>query len=182
MPHSRPRRLDHYRCRLTTLGLAALLLLTGRAAASTTEPSTAAAGMTLRVQQLVDTMRVDMGVTSEVAVELVADNPLKASVQPVKGPERTFRLSIEQGFAERLTDEELRAVIAHELGHVWIYTHHPFLQTEQLANHIALKVVSRDALEKVYGKVFSNAGDAGSLPRLPDPAAIVTVVEPGPQN
>ena len=112
-------------------------------------------------------MREDLGVTLEMSVELVASNPLRASVEPVRGAVKTFRLSIEQAFYDQLTEEELRAVVAHELGHVWIYTHHPFLQTEQQANQIALKLVSRGSIEKVYGKVWA-AGAAASLPRFPD--------------
>ena len=57
-----------------------------------------------------------------------------------------FTLSFEAGFAERLTEDELTAAVAHELGHVWIYTYFPFLQTEQLANEIAMRVVSRESL------------------------------------
>ena len=62
-------------------------------------------------------------------------------------------------------------MIAHELGHVWIYTHHPYLQTEQLANQIALKVVSRESLDSVYGKVWPDAEAKGSLPRFPEERA-----------
>jgi hypothetical protein len=120
-----------------------------------------------RLQIIVDGMREDLGVVHEVSVELVPSNPLRASVGPVKGAAKTFRLSIDQAFYDQLTEEELRAVVAHELGHVWIYTHHPFLQTEQQANQIALKLVSRGSIEKVYGKVWA-AGGAGSLPRFPD--------------
>ncbi|MEO5820990.1 MAG: M48 family metalloprotease [Vicinamibacteraceae bacterium] len=118
-----------------------------------------------------------------VSVELVAANPLKASVEPVNGADRTFRLSIEQGFLDQLTEDELRAVIAHELGHVWIYTHHPYLQTEQLANHIAMQVVSRESLDKVYGKVWADASAAGSLPRFQEErSAAAELGAPRPEN
>ncbi|MCI0721982.1 MAG: hypothetical protein L0338_23875, partial [Acidobacteria bacterium] len=53
---------------------------------------------------------------------------------------------------------ELSASIAHELGHVWIFTHHPYLQTELLANQIALRVVAREDLEKTYEKVWKDKG------------------------
>ena len=110
-------------------------------------------------------------VSHAVSVELVAVNPLRASVEPVKGAAWTFRLSLEQSFLEQLTQVELRAVIAHELGHVWIYTHHPYLQTEQLANQIAMRVVSRESLDSVYGKVWPDAAAQGSLPRFPETRA-----------
>ena len=61
-------------------------------------------------------------------------------------------------FSARLDDNELSASIAHELGHVWIFTHHPYLQTELLANQIALRVVTRENLEKIYEKVWKDKG------------------------
>ena len=75
-------------------------------------------------------------------------------------------MSFEAAFVSELTDEELDAVIAHELGHVWIFTHHPFLQTEQLANQIAMRVVSRQTIEAVYAKVRARGGHTDSLPRF----------------
>ena len=74
-----------------------------------------------------------------------------------QGP-RALSVSLEAAFLDELTDQELDAVIAHELGHVWIFTHHPFLQTEQLANEIAMQVVSRQTLEAVYAKVRARGG------------------------
>ena len=73
-------------------------------------------------------------------------HPLVVAVAPLPG-RASFRMSLEATFVNDLTDEELDAVMAHELGHVWIFTHHPFLQTEQLANQIAMRVVSRQTLE-----------------------------------
>jgi Zn-dependent protease with chaperone function len=131
----------------------------GAAARAETRDESAPVGGTesRRVQELVDAMRLELAVSHVVGVELVAANPLKASVEPVRDAVGTFRLSIEQSFLEQLTPVELRAVIAHELGHVWIYTHHPYLQTEQLANQIALRVVSRESLDSVYAKVWPDA-------------------------
>jgi hypothetical protein len=167
MAYAHFRRLDT-RLVLAVLGLASLLIAAARASAN--EPAARAAAPTpSRIQKVVDALREDLGVTHPVAVELVAANPLKASVEPVKGAPGTYRLEIERGFAEQLNEEELRAVVAHELGHVWIYTHHPYLQTEQLANKVALRVVSRETLEKVYGKVWSaDASAAGAVKRFPD--------------
>jgi hypothetical protein len=50
--------------------------------------------------------------------------------------------------------DQLRAAMVHELGHVWIYTHHSFLQTERLANVIGLRVADRASFEKVYAKLW----------------------------
>ena len=84
------------------------------------------------------------------------------SVEPVEnGSKRGFRLNVEEAFVKGLSDAELMAAVAHELGHVWIFTHHPFLQTEQLANDIAMRLVSRDALVHLYERVWSRARDEG---------------------
>ena len=69
-----------------------------------------------------------------------------------------LRCLIDENFLITLDDSELSASIAHELGHIWIFTHHPYLQTELLANQIALKVVTRENLEKVYEKVWKDKG------------------------
>ena len=144
----------------------------GGAKAGVAQPGGDAAVTTpAALQKLVNAMRKELDVTHAVRVEVVVHNPLKASVEPVKvetrkGTTRAFRLAIERAFLDKLTADELRAVIAHELGHVWIYTHHPYLQTEQLANAIAMRVVPRDNLAKVYSKVWAEAGPAGSLPRF----------------
>jgi c-di-GMP-binding flagellar brake protein YcgR len=94
---------------------------------------------TVQLQRIVDDLKARLGIPYQVTVAIVDRNPLMASVAPVSGG--GFALSFEAGFAEHLTEDELTAVIAHELGHVWIFTHFPFLQTEQLANEIAMRVV-----------------------------------------
>jgi len=58
---------------------------------------------------------------------------------------------------------KIEAAIAHELGHVWIFSHHPYLQTEQLANRIAMRAVSRDSLQRVYAKLWERGGMKGDL-------------------
>jgi Zn-dependent protease with chaperone function len=197
MPHALPRRLDT-RLSLTSavsallpsrpsrlfwrvwFGALCVALIAGTARrAAAEEAASVAAAEARRVQDLVDAMRLELAVSHEVSVELVASNPLRASVEPVKGAAGTFRLSIEQAFLEQLTQVELRAVIAHELGHVWIYTHHPYLQTEQLANQIALRVVTRESLDSVYGKVWPDGAGQGPLPRYSEARAEPA---PGPQN
>jgi hypothetical protein len=155
---------------IAVLSLAVIVGTTGVANASEEAASPAGAEFR-RVQGLVDAMRQDLAVSPDVTVELVANNPLKASVEPREGAAGTFRLSIDQSFLEQLTEIELKAVIAHELGHVWIYTHHPYLQTEQLANQIALRVVTRESLDSVYGKVWPDPAGQGSLPRFPETRA-----------
>ena len=189
MPHSRSRRLHYYLCTLATLGLACLLLSADDASAATRKSRSkravarhasaalakAAAAMSTPagVQLLVDALRAELTIENDVTVEVVADNPLKASVAPIKGSDGAFRLSIDKAFLLRLNQADLRAVIAHELGHVWIYTHHPYLQTEQGANEIALLAVPRESIEKVYGKLWASGAEAGSLRRMPPVATSI---------
>ena len=66
-------------------------------------------------------------------------------------------------YLELLSEAEVEAALAHELGHVWIYTHHPYLQTEQLANRIAMRTISRESLASVYQKVWQRLGEKGDL-------------------
>jgi hypothetical protein len=113
------------------------------------------AALDVRLQGLVDDLRARLAIPQEVSVALVETNPLKASAQSVKDRD-AFVISLETAFAEGLTDEELRAVVAHELGHVWIFTHHPYLQTERLANQIAMRLVTFEILEQVYEKVWKD--------------------------
>ena len=116
-----------------------------------------------RIQRLVDRIRHALALDHNVTVEIVASNPLLASVEPVAGHAGAFRLLLEDAFIDQLNDEELHAVVAHELGHVWVFTHHPYLQTELLANQIAMRVVSRDTLQRVYSKVWARGGAKGDL-------------------
>jgi hypothetical protein len=118
----------------------------------------------IRIQALVDELLVRLAIPQPVSVVLVQTNPMFVSVESLSGD--VFRLSLEDTFIDALSDEELRGVLAHELGHVWIFTHHPFLQTEQLANRVAMRVVSRETLERVYGKVWERSGAKGDLVRF----------------
>ena len=109
-----------------------------------------------RVQRVVDDLKSRLSIAERVDVAVVEANPRLFSVVPEKhdvGTPATFLLSVEEDFAQGLTDVELRAAVAHELGHVWIFTHFPYLQTEDLANDIASRVIPRDALAPLYDKV-----------------------------
>jgi hypothetical protein len=100
-------------------------------------------------------------------VSIVAENTLVVSVERLKDREHGFSATFEAGFLESLNQDELGAVIAHELGHVWIFTHHPYLQTEELANEVAMRVVSRESLDGVYEKVWKRTGSKGDLVYMP---------------
>lgn len=96
-------------------------------------------------------------------MSIVPANTLVVSVQPHSVQAGVFVLSFEQEFLRQLSDEEMSAVVAHELGHVWIFTHHPYLQTEQLANQIAMRLVARETLEPIYEKLWKRLGVTGDL-------------------
>ena len=110
------------------------------------------------IQQVVDEIRAKLEIAQPVTVSIVPRNPKLFSVVPAEHQPATFLLSVEDGFAQDLSATELRAAVAHELGHVWIFTHFPFLQTEELANDIASRVVSRDSLAPLYDKVWKRVG------------------------
>jgi hypothetical protein len=123
-----------------------------------------------QIQDLVDKLKIRMSIPDAVVVSIVEHNELVVSVERAKHGAGTFSLSIDRDFLNGLTTDEVDAVVAHELGHVWIFTHHPFLQTEELANQIAMQVVPQDTLAAVYDKVWKRVGRKGDLVYLP-PAA-----------
>lgn len=116
-----------------------------------------------RFQQITDELRDRLQILESVHFALVADNPLVMSVETLAGRSGPFVITADRAFVHSLTEEELKASIAHELGHVWIYTHHPYLQTERLANDIALRVTSADVLVPVYEKVWKRIGARRNL-------------------
>ena len=116
---------------------------------------------TMRAQEFVDQLRATMRIPNDVQIAVVTFHPLVFSVRPLDTNKNRFLLTMELGFLLELNDDELRAALAHELGHVWIYTHHPFLQTELQANLIAQRVVDRRSFEKVYSKLWMYEGASG---------------------
>jgi hypothetical protein len=119
-----------------------------------------------RVAEITDELRQELGIPQAVDVQIVPSNSLAFSVEAVDRHTH-FTISVDSSFLRQLNDQELTAAVAHELGHVWIYSHHPFLHTEVLANEIALRVVSKDALTSLYDKLqlFEAArGDRAAAP------------------
>ena len=137
----------------------ALVASTAFAASSTV----ASDRRTRNLQRLLDRVKERLGLPYSVALELVPKNSHLISVETVTGPERAFLVKIEERMLDLLSADELEAALAHELGHVWVFTHHPYLQTEQLANDVAMRVVSRDALLRVYDKVWKAGAEKGDL-------------------
>ena len=144
-------------------------------AAATTESVTiakpvSASALAARAQQIqaaVDALRTRLAIPEAVVVSVVPKNDLLVSVAPMRDGGQAFGLALEDTFLDTLTHDELDAVVAHELGHVWIFTHHPYLQTEELANDIALRVIDRASLERAYQKVWQQTGRKGDLVYLP---------------
>jgi hypothetical protein len=106
-----------------------------------------------RIRVVVNGLKKQLGIKEEIRTAVVERNNLVVSVSPVDDQKRIFEISFEKGFLDMLDEEDLYAVVAHEMGHIWIYTHHPFLQTEDLANDIAYKAVSIDAMDRIYEKL-----------------------------
>ena len=123
-----------------------------------------------QIQDVVNRLKIRMSIPDMVVVSIVEHNQLVVSVERAKDGTSAFSLLIDRDFLEGLTADEIDAVVAHELGHVWIFTHHPFLHTEELANQIAMHVVPQDTLAAVYDKVWKRVGRKGDLVYLP-PAA-----------
>jgi hypothetical protein len=116
-----------------------------------------------RLQEVVNELKTRLGISSDVTAAIVAHDPRLASVAAPTRDHEPYRLSIERAFVATLTDEELRAAVAHELGHVWVFTNYPYQQTEALANQIAMRIVERAHLEQVYYKVFQRGGTKQDL-------------------
>lgn len=118
---------------------------------------------TNQLQSVCDALRVRLGIMERVLFTLAERHPLVMSVETLGTRSGPFVINADEAFIATLTDEEIEAAIAHELGHVWIYTHHPYEQSERSANDIALRVINRAALEPVYMKVWKRTGIKGNL-------------------
>jgi hypothetical protein len=134
-----------------------------------------------RIQKIVDDFTARLGIAEAVHVSVVPTNRLLMSVEPT---EHTFELKVEEGWADTLSHAELTAAVAHELGHVWIFTHHPFLQTEQLANEVAMRLVSPQVLAQLYDKVWKRTNVKGDLARFLGPEVARGLASPDvtPEN
>jgi hypothetical protein len=106
-----------------------------------------------KIESLIQEFSERLGITADVIVAIVPKNSRLVSVEYAPEKSDAFRISFEQGFLNTLDDGEVRAAVAHEMGHIWIFTHFPYLHTEDLANQQALKLVSRGDLGGVYEKV-----------------------------
>lgn len=122
-----------------------------------------AADTARQLQRVLDRVKSRLGLDQAVTVVVVPSNPHRVSVEAPAVRGAAFIVRVEERMLELLSTDEVEAALAHELGHVWVFTHHPYLQTEQGANEVAMRVVSRDALARVYEKVWQDSGAKGDL-------------------
>lgn len=115
------------------------------------------------LQDMTDDLRTRLDIHERVHITVVGHNPLVMSVETLAGRSGPFVITVDRDFVHELTHDELEASIAHELGHVFIYTHQPYVQSERMANDIAMRIISRKAFEPVYEKVWARTGIRGNL-------------------
>lgn len=127
-----------------------------------------------KLQEIAAQRALLLGISQHIRVVVAMNNKLVISVE--RDPDDdSYRLLIDQKFLEQLNEDDVLTAIAHELGHVWIFTHHPFLQTEALANQIAMRTVTREQLVALYGKLWKFTGGSGDLVELLGPDKSETI-------
>jgi hypothetical protein len=124
-----------------------------------------------RLPEIIRDLSSHLQLDAHIEVQVDDKNDKMASSEPLTGPVHGYLISFDREFLQSLNDDELIAAVAHELGHIWIFSHHPYLQTEELANEIAMRVVDRATMKKVYAKLWAKTGTVGSFDELlgPDP-------------
>ena len=132
------------------VSLLMLSALPGKLNAAPVEMSARRLSETAR--ELVDRLQIH----AAVAVRIDERNDKMVSVEVLPGG--SFVVSFDRSFLKSLTEDEVAAAIAHELGHVWIFSHHPYLQTEELANEVALRITDRETLKRLYRKMWAQTG------------------------
>jgi hypothetical protein len=153
------------------------------AAIATAAPPVRGQERTRQLQRILDRVKAQLGLDHPVMVEVVPTNPHLISVEAPARAGSSFVVRVEERMLELLDAGELEAALAHELGHVWVFTHFPYLQTEQLANEIAMRVVARDVLASVYEKVWKSGAAKGDVGAFPGPApAVAGGAGPGKQQ
>lgn len=106
-----------------------------------------------KIKGILADLKKHLEITVDISTTVVPKEELLVSVTPDRQRKGSYKISFDAAFLAMLEENELRAAIAHELGHVWIFTHHPYLHTEDLANVIAHRLVTPSELDRVYEKV-----------------------------
>jgi hypothetical protein len=112
---------------------------------------------------LARTYKRRLDIRADIPVVIVKKNERLASVRPYPGRSATYLLEIDESFLATLAEDEKRAIVAHEVGHVWIFTHYPYVQSEALANEKAEGLVQQNSLITLYKKVWALGGQQGTL-------------------
>ena len=133
------------------------------------ESSATSRGSAGHLAEIVRALCARLRIDSTIEVRIDDRNSKMVSSQPLSGASSGYLLSFDRRFLEDLDEDEIAGAIAHELGHIWIFSHHPYLQTEELANEVALQVVTRETMKKVYGKMWAHTGTAGDIDELLGP-------------
>jgi hypothetical protein len=129
-------------------------------------PISTTAGTNKGLQAIVSELEAVLQMPQRVIVSIVPSEARMVSVERLHDTSAGtdfFQIHLDQEFFDSLNGEEVRAALAHELGHVWISSHHPYLQTEALANEIAMRVVTRVSMQKIYAKLWRHLGTSGSI-------------------
>jgi len=128
-----------------------------------------------KIKGILADLKKQLDISVDISTAVVPKEELLVAVSPDRKRKGSFKIAFDAAFLAMLDEDELRAAIAHELGHVWIYTHHPYLHTEDLANAIAHRIVTPTELDRVYEKVRlvksppSNLAAANSRPDRSNP-------------
>lgn len=115
-----------------------------------------------KLEKIAAQLAAALEIHKRVQVAIVPENDRVVSVEPFVSGEG-YRVEFERAFFDQLSEEEVTAALAHEIGHVWIFSHPPYLHTEALANEIALKVVPRKPFETLYTKLWTYTKVTGNL-------------------
>ena len=112
---------------------------------------------------LARTYKRQLGIHADIPVMIIKKNERLASVRPYPGRSATYLMEIDESFLATLSEDEKHAIVAHEVGHVWIFTHDPYQQSEALANEKAEGLVRQNSLVTLYKKVWALGGQDGTL-------------------
>jgi hypothetical protein len=115
-----------------------------------------------RMEKIAADLAANLEIRKTIQVAIVPFNDRVISVEPFLNG-KGYRVEFERAFFEQLNEEEASAALAHEMGHVWIFSNPPHIHTESLANEIALRLVPRKLLEAVYTKLWRYIGVTGNL-------------------
>src|SRR5688572_9638910 len=111
-----------------------------------------------RLAAIARRLGAELGVQIDIQVVVAKKNDRMVSVERASLKRDTFTVTFDRNFLSGLDQGEITAALAHEIGHIWIFCHFPYVHTEVLANEIALTLVDRIDLESLYRKLRDHLG------------------------